>query len=149
LDIDGNVEAACIQNHGMLGVTGEVCSEKFNSSGGFEIGGLLNADRTQIVIYGPCSAKELGGEDIDIRVGSSSGLREFIGSFFSGWPLKTSFTTDIIEGDHIYLENTVAKVVRGHDVEIGRGCKIDVVEYKNTFQKDDDPTIKINESKKI
>ena len=46
-------------------------------------------------------------------------------------------TADIIEGDLIYLENTNAKIVRGNNVTIGTGCKIELVEYKESFKKDE------------
>lgn len=149
IDIDGKLKARDIENRGMLGVTEEVSSESFHSYGAFKISGLLNADKIQIIMYAPCSAMEIGGEEIDIRVGKASGLRELIGSFFSGWPLKTSFSTDTIEGDDIYLENTSAKVVRGNNIKIGPGCQIDIVEYKNTFEKGNDSGITVKESRKI
>ena len=149
IDINGGVTAAQIENRGMLGVAKEVSSETFHSHGGFKIGGLLNADKIQIIIYAPCSAAEIGGEEIDVRTGGSSGLREFLGSFFSGWPLKTALSAETIEGDNIYLENTTAKVVRGSNIKIGPGCQIDVVEYKNTFEKKNDSGIQVNESRKI
>jgi cytoskeletal protein CcmA (bactofilin family) len=46
-------------------------------------------------------------------------------------------TSNIIEGDLIYLENTNAKIVRGKNVTIGAGCKIELVEYKESFKKDE------------
>jgi hypothetical protein len=48
----------------------------------------------------------------------------------------------VIEGDDIYLENTVAEIVRGNSVEIGPGCTIGLVEYANKFSKDKDSTVK-------
>lgn len=149
IDITGGVTATRVENRGMLGVDKEVSAETFHSHGGFKIGGLLNADMIQIIIYAPCSAAEIGGEEIDVRTGGASGLREFLGSFFSGWPLKTALSAETIEGDNIYLENTTAKVVRGSNIKIGPGCRIDVVEYKNTFQKENDPNIRVNENRKI
>ena len=149
IDIAGGVRATRVENRGMLAVDKEVSAETFDSHGGFKIGGLLNADKIQIFIYAPCSASEIGGEKIDIRTGGTSGLREFLGSFFSGWPLKTVLSTETIEGDDIYLENTTAKVVRGSNIRIGPGCQIDVVEYKNTFEKENDSGIRVDESRKI
>jgi len=43
---------------------------------------------------------------------------------------------DIIEGDDVYLENTIAKIVRGDNINLGPGCKIELVEYKNNFKQD-------------
>ncbi|HKI45442.1 MAG TPA: polymer-forming cytoskeletal protein [Balneolales bacterium] len=149
IDITGGVTATQVENRGMLGVAKDVSSEAFYSHGGFKIGGLLNADKIQIIIYAPCSTTDIGGEEIDIRTGGASGLREFLGSFFSGWPLETALSVETIEGDNIYLENTTAKVVRGNNIKIGPGCQIDVVEYKDTFEKENDSNIRVNESRKI
>jgi hypothetical protein len=41
--------------------------------------------------------------------------------------------SDVIEGNHIYLEDTIAKIVRGDKVEIGQNCKIDRVEYTGEY----------------
>ncbi len=41
--------------------------------------------------------------------------------------------TSIVEGDDIYLEHTIAEVVRGNNVTIGPGCEISVVEYHTSF----------------
>lgn len=145
IDIKGDVSVTRIENNGMLGISGELSSESFRSHGGFNIGGLLNSGQIDILIYAPCSAKEIGGEEIEIRAGSKFALSTFIGSIFPG----KFFKTDTLEGDNIYLEDTIAKTVRGQNVKIGPGCQIDLVEYKNTFQKGQQSDIKVKESRKI
>ena len=47
---------------------------------------------------------------------------------------KNELTADVIEGDNVYLENTTARVVRGNNITIGQGCKIEMVEYKEDFK---------------
>ncbi len=148
-EITGGLSGDNIENRGMLKVSKDCGSEKFTSHGGFTIGGLLNAGSIEINIYGPCKAKEVGGEKIQVRDGGTFGIGKFIGSLFQGWPLKTTLTADTIEGDDIYLECTTAKIVRGGNVKIGKGCQIDLVEYKNTFQKDGFSDIRINETRKL
>ncbi len=49
---------------------------------------------------------------------------------------EKELTVDVIEGDDVYLENTMAKIVRGNNVTIGSGCKIELVEYKGSFKQD-------------
>jgi len=39
--------------------------------------------------------------------------------------------------DEIYLENTHAKIVKGDNIKIGSECKIELVEHKESFKKDD------------
>ncbi len=145
MEIHGGIMAHSIENRGMLRVNKDCGSEVFKSQGGLTIGGLLNAGKINIEVYGPCKVKEIGGENIEIRFGSAFGLRKFIDSIFPGWARGLSAET--IEGDTIYLEGTTAKVVRGKDIEIGPGCVIDVVEYKNTFEKTGDSRVKL--SKKV
>ena len=43
--------------------------------------------------------------------------------------LRRELTTNLIEGDEIYLQNTNAKIVRGINITIGEGCNIGLVEY--------------------
>jgi len=47
-----------------------------------------------------------------------------------------------IEGDYIELEHTHADVVRGNKVHVREGCRIDLVEYTDTFVCDDHAVVK-------
>ncbi len=60
---------------------------------------------------------------------------------------KGNLTTDVIEGDEIYLEYTTAKAVRGKNVTIGQGCNIELVEYVDNFNQHNDSVVR--ESKKM
>jgi hypothetical protein len=40
----------------------------------------------------------------------------------------------MIEGDEILLENTKADVVRGKNVQIGKGCEIGLLEYQDSYK---------------
>ncbi|EGL83104.1 hypothetical protein CathTA2_1317 [Caldalkalibacillus thermarum TA2.A1] len=40
-----------------------------------------------------------------------------------------------IEGDHIFLECTTAKIVRVSQIILGPHCEIELVEYKHIFEK--------------
>lgn len=148
-DIGGNISVETIENRGVLKVGSDCGSEAFTSQGGFTIGGLLNAGKIDISVYAQCKAGEIGGEDIKVRIGAGHGFRKFIGSLFPGLPLNPVLAADTIEGDNVYLENTTAKMVRGQNVEIGPGCHIDVVEYKESYHNDIDSVAAVKESRKI
>lgn len=45
-------------------------------------------------------------------------------------------SASVIEATDIYLENTTAQTVRGARVKIGPNCRIDRVEYSETFALD-------------
>jgi cytoskeletal protein CcmA (bactofilin family) len=135
--IGGGVHAEHIRVSGSINIKDDCEAEEFIAKGGFRIGGLLNAGNIDIVIGGSCSAREIGGERIEVResFGGAFLLNKLFGFLFNqGLGLKT----ELIEGDDIYLEYTVAKVVRGNNITIGKGCIIDTVEYKSDLKIIDD-----------
>lgn len=131
VNVEGKVKAEQINIHGILTVGGDCEAESFKGKYRFSIGGLLNAEEIDVEVYGECRAKEIGGQAITVKQHKGS----FIGAIFKPF-FKNQLETDLIEGDKIVLENTVAKVVRGHQVKIGPNCKIDVVEYTDEFSQD-------------
>ena len=111
-------------------------AENFKLEGGFTIKGLLNADKIKIKMYWPCKVYEIGCSEITVKKDakiSFLGLKNMIKPICN----DKTLTCDNIEGDLIYLENTNAKIVRGKNVTIGAGCKIELVEYKEAFKKDE------------
>lgn len=120
---------------GSIAVNGDVEYETFDSSGGFEIKGLLTAETIKVGLrFGQSSAEEIGGGKITVKKRSNSLL-----------PFGKdagSLIAKVIEGDDIYLENTKADMVRGNKVEIGPGCQIGGVEYREVFTHDPKSTIK-------
>jgi cytoskeletal protein CcmA (bactofilin family) len=123
--------AEYIKASGQIRVGGDVEADMFKATGGFEIEGLLSADKIEIRLGGKCSAREIGGERIDVRRG---GFRERgilldgLVRMFSGGGIAELRVT-LVEGDEIHLEDTIADTVRGKSVEIGPGCRIGEVEY--------------------
>ncbi|MEH7180965.1 cytoplasmic protein [Neobacillus vireti] len=119
---------------GSISVNGDVEYETFESTGGFEIKGLLNADKIKISLrFGQSSAEEIGGGVISVKKKSS----------FLPFSKDTgTLTAKVIEGDDIYLENTKADIVRGKRVKIGTGCQIGTVEYTTELAHDQSSTVK-------
>lgn len=110
-----------------ISVLGEMIVENdcegtnFNSKGKLNIGGLLSADSIKINPREICRINEIGGSKITIKKKYIFTLR------------KSMVISNIIEGDTIELDNTECKVVRGHDITILSGCKIDKIEYTGTL----------------
>lgn len=138
-DIGGNVSAEEISIFGSGDINGNCEAEIFNAKGGFDIGGLLNAGEIYIEIGGRCRVKEIGGERIEVRKSSSTGLESLLKSLFMK---KGELISDVIEGDDIYLEYTKADVIRGKNVHIGPGCEINKVEYMNEIEISKECTVK-------
>jgi len=147
LKLTGSLDSEIVELHGGMSVSGDCNAERFASRGGFSISGMLSADEIDIRLHGKCSAKEIGGEKITVKLGNEFTLKRFIKSIFPSWDLNSKLTADMIEGDDIELEETKAKIVRGNNVTIGRGCEIDLVEYKNTFNLADNNS-RVKENKK-
>ena len=134
--VKGEIFADDTSITGTITTSNNYNAEIFELEGGFTINGLLNADKVKINIYWPCKVNEIGCSEItvkkDIKI-SFLGLKDMIKPACNNKIL----TADIIEGDLIHLENTNAKIVRGNKVTIGAGCKIELVEYKESFKKDE------------
>jgi cytoskeletal protein CcmA (bactofilin family) len=156
-EFNGEIKAGNIKIQGEVHVKGEVFADEtsitgnlttdndfnaeiFKLEGGFTINGLLNADNIKINVYWPCNVNEIGCSEIsvkkDIKI-SFLGIKDMIKPVCKNKILKA----DIIEGDLIFLENTNAKIVRGNNVSIGAGCKIELVEYKESYKKDDNSIV--------
>jgi cytoskeletal protein CcmA (bactofilin family) len=134
LDVDGELFADEAILTGSLTTKGDCNAEIFKLEGNFTINGLLNADILKINLYWPSEVREIGGSEITIK---RDGKLSFLGLKNRIMPGgKNNLKAEIIEGDEIYLENTIAKVVRGNNIKLGPGCKIELVEYKNDFKQD-------------
>lgn len=121
--IEGHLKTDELVLKGYVKIHGDCSAETFHSHGGFQIDGLLNAGRIEIRQHGSSHVKEIGGEVIIVR--RSRAL------FFNK---MNCLVTETIEGDDIHLENTKANTVRGSRIVIGRGCEINLVEYRDDFQ---------------
>jgi cytoskeletal protein CcmA (bactofilin family) len=140
--IGGSLKGEEVKIKGRINV-GEDCeAEIFKSECQFTVGGLLNADKVDVKIYGECRAQEIGGQSIMVRTKGISFIGQLLKTF-----IPTVLETDLIEGDHIEIENTNAKVVRGNNVTIGANCKIGLVEYTGTFKQEKNTVVE--ESRKI
>ncbi|MCB2305775.1 polymer-forming cytoskeletal protein [Clostridium estertheticum] len=144
--IDGNLYVQDVNISGSVTIGKNCEAECFKANGGFKIQELLNAGQITIRLGGNCFVKEIGGEHIDIRVNpmNNSIFRKAIDKIFN---TKAELTTDIIEGDDIYLQNTNVNIVRGNNITIGTGCNIGLIEYKDEINISDSSIVK--DQKKI
>ncbi|MCB2360579.1 polymer-forming cytoskeletal protein [Clostridium estertheticum] len=144
--IDGNLYAQEVNISGSVTIGKNCEAECFKANGGFKIQELLNAGQITIRLGGNCFVKEIGGEHIDIRVNpmDNSIFRKAIDKIFN---TRAELTTDLIEGDDIYLQNTNVNIVRGNNITIGTGCNIGLIEYKGEIEVSDSSIVK--DQKKI
>ncbi|MFS0872161.1 hypothetical protein [Paenibacillus xylanilyticus] len=113
---------------GEIHLSGDCQAENFKLNGRFTIAGMLSAEQMTIRVMGPSEVREIGGSIISVK----SGRGKLLEGLFTG--NKPILTANLIEGDEIELENTVAEVVRGDKIKIGPGCRIGTVEYNSSLQ---------------
>lgn len=141
-----SLSAQTVKISGSAHVKGDLSADSFSSSGAFEVGGLLSADTIDLNLdWSTSKAREIGGERITAKVGTK-GL-SVLRTIFTLGTHTPHLEADSIEGSSVWLEQTRAKVVRGHSVTLGDGCDIALVEYTGTLQKTG--SARVGEERKI
>jgi cytoskeletal protein CcmA (bactofilin family) len=142
--IQDRLDAGKVQVFGELTVQGDCNADEFRSMGAFRIDGLLSVDILKIEAYGPSRVGEIGGGRIEVRrrgsfLGRALGFHWLREALFGARGAR--FEVQSIEGDDVLLEDTDAKVVRGARVTLGPGCRVDLVEYRDTYRADPGATV--------
>lgn len=125
---------------GSIAVEENIKFDQFKISGSFKAS-KLSANTIEVKIWRNSRVKEMEGKRIDIRyepVSTVKVLKMVLGG---------AVNADIIKGDDIYLEGVEAKLVRGRAVKIGKGSKVDKVEYSDSLEIKDDA--KVGEKVKV
>ncbi len=143
--IRGGLAGEHVELNGLFAIRGDCEAETLRMKGVFTIEGLVNAGTVSLHIHSQCRVKEIGGEKIEIRRGTDSLWKRWIGAFY----LPSDFYAGVlqaetIEGDDIYVEHTSARVIRGTNVVIGPGCRVGHVEYADRFEQADDSIVEFH-----
>lgn len=138
----GEIKAATVKVdklhlYGNLDVKGDCEGEKLQISGGLSVAGLLSAEHLEIKLFGPSSAKEVGGSILIIKKSKTGRLLHMMKP-----SPKILFEAGLIEGDAIELISTKANMVRGERVIIGPDCEIETVEFRDTLEVHKHATVK-------
>lgn len=146
VDFGDDVSIGDINAKGRININGNFDAEKFHMEGAFKIRGLVNAGELELNLHGPSEAREIGGEKITVK---REGRFIFprIDKMIKTFGFNTCLISDVIEGDEIYLEYTTAKIIRGNNIELGPGCEIELIEYKNSYKPDEKSVV--TKSKKM
>ncbi len=135
------VYGTCVRISGGIRISGDLEGEEVKISGGGNIDGLLNAEKLSIVTGGNLNVGSIGGTQIRVEKSISGGELVIFGIRIMNNSKNGKLTTESIEGDEIYLENTNAEVVRGKRVTIGCDCKIGRVEYTESYSCDESSVV--------
>lgn len=131
VDVKGGIRGGSVALQGGLRVGRDCEVETFRAEGAFSVGGLLSADYILVRMHGPCKAREVGGESVEFRQARLP-WREIAAAL--GLTGLTGLQAESVEGDHVLLQRAKVASVRGGYVELGDGCEIDLVEYRDELK---------------
>lgn len=143
-NVQGDIitDEASIQ--GSLNLKGDLNAEICKIDGGFDIDGLLNVEEFELSMHWPCKVSEIGGTTINIKNNtkfSFLGIKNMIKPHSN----KRLLEVDTIEADEIHLENTNANIVRGKKITLGPDCKINKIEYQDSFTEHEKSNVESSE----
>lgn len=96
------------------------------------------AEEVNIEVVRNCEIGSIGAGRVIVRGIGTEGFKSL--SLFRGKGTRR-FECDVIEGDEIYLEKTEASTIRGKNIVIGPGCKIESIEYSDELQIHDESKV--------
>lgn len=117
--------------NGDIDAADEINSDFLEINGTVKAVGSMNIGSGNFNLMGNSKVNEIFCQDLKVNAGKSSytGILSGLISQNHG-----KLFAELIEGDEIFLENTICDVVRGKNIQIGRGSKIRRVEYQNTLK---------------
>jgi len=119
--VNGDIEAADEINSDFLEINGTV-----------KVEGSMNIGSGNFNLMGNSKVNEIFCQDLRVNSGNSN----YTG-LLSGLISRNNYgklVVKLIEGDEIFLENTICDIVSGKNIQIGRGSKVKRVEYQNTLK---------------
>ncbi len=131
-----SVEAAVLTGSGTLRTEGGAAVQTVTFSGALHVGGPLRAEKLEWHVGGDSEVHDIGGTEIRIltrEAGTSrtGGVLAAISDLFGVRLGRVK--ADTVEGDKLELDALDAKVVRGREIFVHAGCRIDRVEYAETL----------------
>jgi len=139
LQVDRGIRGELVQAQGVLHIAGGIECERIELKGSVHVPGLLNASHVSIMFDENSMIEEIGGEHIRIMYDEKKG-------WFGRKRLRdVKLKANSIEGNHVTLEHTHARIVRGEDVVIGPNCQIELVEYSRSLEISSEASVKHQE----
>ncbi|MBM7565250.1 hypothetical protein [Paenibacillus sacheonensis] len=128
ITVNGPLRADHMSMNGFVRVKGHCELKQSKARGALIVDGWLTGEQIEMKLEGPLQAEGIKAQRLVVQHSGKGNLRKLIESLLPhNWQAQAQART--IEADIVELEETVAQVVRGRTVIIGRGCDIDRVEY--------------------
>ena len=115
---------------GALRIGGDVQAKSARIAGGLQCGGTLRAESIELQADKQMSIGSIVGGSVRVR-------RKAVSIFLK----RRTTVTERIEGDALDLEYVTAPRVTGHNIIIGKGCRIDLVQYSGEIQSSSKTTV--------
>jgi cytoskeletal protein CcmA (bactofilin family) len=135
--VSGGIRGEAVKLTGNIRVARNFEAETIRLRGSLDADGLVSADRMELLVHGPCRAKEIGGGSVAVKRSRAVLWQHWFHAGRHG-----GLTADLIEGDTLHLEHTRAAVVRGNRITIGPGCQIDRVEFREELRVSRNATVR-------
>lgn len=124
----GGIKSGNLKVSGSIEVGADVdVTHDFISTGRVIVDGTLHAFTVKITPGGDCRIGKITGSSITVKVSDRSIGMSIIKALAGG--RLGHLKVELIEGEEVEIEDTDASLVRGKRVKIGRGCRVERVEY--------------------
>ena len=128
----GSVKCNKLSVSGSVSVNAGIEAERVESSGMLRCGGLINAEQVHVKSCDKLEAASIGGTTVVIKLSKFKRFFKRI-PIISG-AVKNARVANSIEADEVNIEYVNCPKVMGRVVKIGRGCRIDSVEYSEKIE---------------
>lgn len=147
--VGGRINGTRVSLLGAVNVGQGIEGEIIDIRGSIRTNGMVNGDQVNIEVDGRTEIDEIGATKVSVfkSIQGRSTFSRFMLALFGGKD-HGCLVAKTIEADEIYLENTIADVVRGGKIVIGEGCKIKKIEYTGSFEVNSETSI-IDETIKL
>ena len=135
--VSGSMQTAAVAANeihvsGLIETKEDISAEDVVIHGGVKAGGLINAERLEVIFDGSSHANSIGGSLIRIR--RKGVIASIFQRLFGKGDIGVFSVNGSIEGDEIDLEYVTAESVTGKNVKIGPGCRIGRVVFSGAYQ---------------
>ena len=134
VNVDGDLKCGTLDAHGGLNVDGDIEAETASVHGNLACGGLFNAESIEIDTRDGCLIGSIGGSKILIKYRKRKFFKNLITISFNEKQVRGVEVQQCIEGDEIDIENVTCPRVSGRCVKVGEGCKIELLQYSETYE---------------
>lgn len=149
VEVGGDLDAQRVETSGRLTVSGNLTAREFLASGRFNVSGTLSADRVEVELASGSqveaikagSVRVVARPDNEGTVVRVSTGRVQITNVSGGQTQPSRLDVGTVEGDTVELNATNARRVVGRQVRLGPDCSVDVVEYTEILEVDENARV--------